>query len=262
MKACHRTILDRFFRQLKDHSSILLLDYDGTLAPFHINPSKAYAYPGVLEMIEEIQRFHTTRVIIISGRALDSLLPLISLSPLPELWGSHGAERLTTKGRTEASLSTSQQQGLKLALDKIQKENLFLEKKPTSITAHWRGKSAEEQKRLWNTIQNQWLPISLHHDLELHPFDGGLELRACNISKATAIQTICQDISQNTVIAYLGDDRTDEDAFAALGNRALKILVRPEPRETLADIHLIPPHELLWFLMQWKEHLTLKNGSL
>jgi len=54
-------------------------------------------------------------------------------------------------------------------------------------------------------------------------------------------------------MAYLGDDITDEDAFQALGNRGLKVLVRQEPRQTLADIQIKPPDDLFKFLDKWIE---------
>ena len=53
------------------------------------------------------------------------------------------------------------------------------------------------------------------------------------------------------VASYLGDDLTDEDAFRALKGRGLSVLVRNELRETLADIWLKPPGELIDFLLKW-----------
>ena len=52
-------------------------------------------------------------------------------------------------------------------------------------------------------------------------------------------------------VAYLGDDLTDEDAFAAIGDRGFSILVRTEVRESFARFWLRPPEELLGFLDQW-----------
>jgi trehalose-6-phosphatase len=51
--------------------------------------------------------------------------------------------------------------------------------------------------------------------------------------------------------AYLGDDITDEDAFAALRTRGLTILVRQEPRPSHAAWWLRPPQELIAFLDAW-----------
>jgi trehalose-6-phosphatase len=53
------------------------------------------------------------------------------------------------------------------------------------------------------------------------------------------------------VIAYLGDDRTDEDAFHALRGRGLTVLVRDQPRPTLAEVQLRPPQELIQFFRDW-----------
>ena len=53
--------------------------------------------------------------------------------------------------------------------------------------------------------------------------------------------------------AYLGDDATDEEAFATLGGRGLTVLVRPEFRATTAQVWLRPPDELFDFLDRWIE---------
>jgi len=54
-------------------------------------------------------------------------------------------------------------------------------------------------------------------------------------------------------VAYLGDDLTDEDAYKALGNKGLKVLVGAKSRKSLADIQINPPVELLAFLDKWIE---------
>jgi trehalose-6-phosphatase len=51
--------------------------------------------------------------------------------------------------------------------------------------------------------------------------------------------------------AYVGDDMTDEDAFAVLRGRGLTLLVRPEPRPSQAIYWLKPPEDLLAFLDGW-----------
>jgi trehalose-6-phosphatase len=51
--------------------------------------------------------------------------------------------------------------------------------------------------------------------------------------------------------AYLGDDTTDEDAFAVLRGRGLTMLVRAEQRPSQAEYWLRPPQDLLAFLDAW-----------
>ena len=48
-------------------------------------------------------------------------------------------------------------------------------------------------------------------------FDGGLELRAAGSDKGLAVKAMFAELGSEAAVAYLGDDRTDEDAFAALG---------------------------------------------
>ena len=73
---------------------VLLLDYDGTLAPFHIQPDKAVPYPGVREMLNKLLRQSELRLVMITGRWTKDLLPLLRLEAGVEIWGSHGLERL------------------------------------------------------------------------------------------------------------------------------------------------------------------------
>jgi trehalose-phosphatase len=84
-----------------------------------------------------------------------------------------------------------------------------------------------------------------------HEFNGGIEIRGTGCTKATAVTRILRDESPHTPAAYLGDDRTDEDAFRALADRGLCVLVGNEPRLSAAHFWLRPPDELLAFLDRW-----------
>ena len=60
---------------------------------------------------------------------------------------------------------------------------------------------------------------------------------------------------------YLGDDRTDEDAFAALRGRGLGILVTATPRPTLADYSLQDPEEVRDFLARLAASLDSRSTT-
>ena len=47
---------------------VLMLDYDGTLAPFRVRPEQATPYPGVSEMLETLATQEDTRVVVVTGR--------------------------------------------------------------------------------------------------------------------------------------------------------------------------------------------------
>jgi trehalose 6-phosphate phosphatase len=55
-------------------------------------------------------------------------------------------------------------------------------------------------------------------------------------------------MEEGAMIAYLGDDLTDEDAFRAVKGYRLGVLVRAELQPTLVDLWLRPPGELLALL--------------
>ena len=70
------------------------------------------------------------------------------------------------------------------------------------------------------------------------------------------MRRIVEEAGRDAVVFYLGDDVTDEDAFAALKGKGTSVLVRKEPRPTQAEWLLKPPEELLEFLCRWNAALA------
>jgi trehalose-phosphatase len=234
--------------------NLLMLDYDGTLAPFRAERDKAVPYPGVREVIEDLMRKSSTRLVIVSGRAVSDLLPLLGLDPLPEIWGSHGWERRWPSGRYRLKEPSEKAlEGLASAREWAVAEGLesLCEKKPASVAVHWRGLSEDSKEKIREIVSQAWGSIAKELVLELKEFDGGLELRVPGRNKGNAVDTILSESSRVYAAAYLGDDITDEDAFKAMANRGLSVLVRKDPRPTQAEIWIRPPEELLVFLQAW-----------
>ena len=110
--------------------------------------------------------------------------------------------------------------------------------------------------RLLTDARSRWSRLARIDGLRLREFDGGLELDVAAANKGSVVEALFAELGPETVMAVLGDDRTDEDAFVALGGRGLAVLVRPELRETAADLWIEPPQELLQFLARWAEAVT------
>lgn len=248
--------VDAFFENLRGAPArALLLDYDGTLAPFRTKREEALPYPGVRHILDKIIRAGHTRVVIISGRTIHSLLPLLGLKNSPEIWGVHGRERLMPDGAYCVSpLSESAKRGLAEAQSWIRAEGLqgWIEEKPGSLALHIRGRDPDESARVLEKVSSTWSAIAKDSRLYIEKFDGGLELREKGGGKGQAVRTILSEMNSNSVAAYLGDDLTDEDAFKTLSGSHLKVLVRTELRPTAADVWLKPPEGLLYFLERWK----------
>ena len=247
--------LEYFWQKLHNASHrVLLLDYDGTLAPFQAERDKAFPYPGVREILEKIQSSGQTRLIIVSGRAVADLLPLLNMENIPEIWGSHGFERRMPDGSIKTqNIDPASRQYLERAHDWIKKHNYSndCEIKPASLAFHWRRREKNERLHLEKKVRNAWAPFTKDGNLSIHPFDGGLELRYDSYHKGIAVKQILAEYGTEIVVAYLGDDLTDEDAFKALKGKGLSVLVRDTYRDTLADCWLTPPNELLDFLNNW-----------
>lgn len=247
--------LDLFFEDLANTKQrALLLDYDGTLAPFRIERDQAVPYPGVREVLNSILKTGSCRMVLVTGRRTKDLMPLLGFSRIPEIWGSHGIERLFPDNKYEvAEIGKSQLRGLAEAHAWAERQGLqdLCEQKPGCLALHWRGLETAKVNEVRDRVRENWLPLAQDAGLDLHEFDGGIELRVPVKNKGSVVQTILMEMGENTVAAYLGDDLTDEDAFRAMGGKGLRILVRKEFRPTSADLWLRPPEELLTFLKNW-----------
>ncbi len=232
---------------------LLLLDYDGTLAPFQTDRDHAFPYPEVPALIGEIVS-KGTRVVLISGRPARELMMISGIHPHPEIWGSHGMERLKADGTYHVDdLPKDAEAGLMQAADLLRAAGLEnrMELKSGGIAVHWRGLEAQEVLALKQSVQQLSAPLIKEQSLRLLDFDGGIELRAPGKDKGSVVRAILGETGTDGAIAYLGDDRTDEDAFESLRGRGLTVLVREQKRATKAEIWLKPPEELIRFLEDW-----------
>jgi trehalose-phosphatase len=235
----------------------LLLDYDGTLAPFHIDPALARPYPGVPALLDRIGHLPQDRLLIVSGRALDDVWPLLALDCAPEVWGSHGRERRLPDGRR--SLVPLPEAAAAALMETREWEHPVrrlggrVEFKPGSVAFHWRGLPPGQQRLLRDEIGARFAALTPPDALRWHAFDGGVELRAVGCDKGSVVQQVLGELGEAPCLAYLGDDYTDEDAFDALESRGLRVLVRAKWRTTAADVWLRPPEGLREFLARWAE---------
>ncbi len=255
----------------------LLLDYDGTLAPFHPDKMKAFPYPGVAETLQQLDQRPDTRVVLVTGRRAADLLDLVEVAKDVEIWGCHGREHIdrnreytlyppsTEQSATLAQLQREIEAGLRGTTLKFGVADLSitshdlqpsseapepLEQKPASIAIHWRGLAAPSQEVLRNLAEEAY---RLHGNasIERLAFESGVEFRAVGYTKAFAVTHELERSGEDSLIAYLGDDLTDEDAFAALRGRGESLLVRSELRPSRARYCLKPPEELLRYLRSW-----------
>ncbi len=250
--------LDAFFGALQDAPmSLLLLDYDGTLAGFRVDRFKAQPWTGVRELLAAIQQQKKTRIAVITGRPPEEIPPMLELDPAPEVWGLHGAARLYPDGRMVLG---KQAPAVRQALAHLRKQlkqdalgGLF-EDKPNAAVMHWRGRTPAEARAIERRTRALFEPLARIEGLRLLKFEAGLELRAGR-DKGGAVEEILKASDPGVPVTYLGDDLTDEAAFVAVNGAKgphLSVLMRREKRKTAADVWLKPPADLRMFLKRWK----------
>lgn len=246
-----------------------MLDYDGTLAPFVRERMQARTWPGVPERLMLLATRARTRLVLISGRPAGDFRSLLPPDLRVEIWGSHGREHVARNGDSSITpLEPAQDACLSQLESALRAAGLdhIIEKKVGSLAMHTRGLPTAVAERV-NALAHNFqcsLPGEANRSgdaaqrddsahLEWLAFDGGIELRGTGCTKATAVHSILAAEPPDAPVAYLGDDQTDEDAFAALADRpsSLRVLVRPEPRPSAADLYIVPPDELLDFLDRW-----------
>ncbi len=248
--------LDAFFQAFTGAASpVLLLDYDGTLAPFRVNRFEARPWAGVRNLLQLIQNQKKTRVVVVTGRPAEEISPLLGVEPVPEVWGLHGSERLHPDGRCELEVMPPETRAkLDATKAKLRGDPFggLVEEKPNAVAMHWRGLAPGRAKAIEKRTRALFEPLAEMDGLTLLEFEAGLELRAGR-DKGEAVRMLLDESGGEgpAPFAYLGDDLTDEAAFRAIKGRGLGILARRQVRATDADVWLRPPEELIDFLKRW-----------
>ncbi len=231
---------------------LLMLDYDGTLAPFRMKRDEALPSPLALRALERLVREPHTTVAIVSGRPLHELEMLVGELEIP-LVGEHGWEekfpmekirRHPFGGEARAWIDAA------AVAPTLAPWRSRLERKRTAVVLHTRGLPAEEESAAIAAARATWAPPE-HLPLTLYATHGGLELRATGHDKGTAAQALLARMSAETLAVFLGDDDTDEDAFDAVSERGFGVRVGHAENGSRALAFLPGTDAVAPFLDEW-----------
>lgn len=238
----------------KGNERVLLLDYDGTIAPFSLDRQQAFPYAIVPQLLRQIMAKCRTRLIVISDRTAHELIPLLGLDPPPEIWGNYGLERIHADGRYEQAEVTKQLfEAVAKAKADLEREGLaqYIEAKLTSVAVHWRGVPTSAILEIRAKTLRVLGPLAFQTEISMVEFDGGIAIRPRWANKGNAVRAVLSEIAPDMPVAYVGDDMTDEDAFRALNGRGLTVRVGPRERFTAAQMWLRHSEDLISFFKDW-----------
>jgi trehalose-phosphatase len=230
----------------------IFLDYDGTLTPIVSHPEKALLSDPMRQALQALVL--QAPVAILSGRDLDDVRQRVNIGAIIYA-GSHGFDIAGPRGlRKEMAAEFLPK------LDMVEKElgkqlagitGARVERKRFSIAAHYRNVNESDVPEVGRAVSE----VAARHR-ELRKTDGKKVyelLPDIDWDKGKAVLWLLENLRLERAKVrpiYIGDDRTDEDAFRALEKSGAGILVSEQPRPTAARYALKNPAEVEGFLRE------------
>ncbi|XXG70684.1 hypothetical protein AAC387_Pa07g0113 [Persea americana] len=246
---------------------VMFLDYDGTLSPIVDDPDRAFMSDEMRDVVREVAKYFPTA--IVSGRCRDKVYSFVKLAELYYA-GSHGMDIKGPAKYMEENKAVLFQPAneflpmidevFKVLVEKTKSTpGAKVENNKFCLSVHFR---CVEEKR-WNALAEQVRSVLKEYPkLRITQGRKVIEVRpTIKWDKGKALEFLLESLGfadcNNVFPVYIGDDRTDEDAFKVLRDReqGYGILVSKVPKETNASYSLKEPSEVMDFLhrlVDWK----------
>ena len=221
-------------------SLLVATDFDGVLAPFDVDPMAVRPAPGAMESLRALAALPATTVAIVSGRDLEALGVLTSVTvddPIV-LIGSHGAESTSPAVRSAmeaAAVSPDDEErlaALEAEISRLVSErhpSAAVEHKAAAVVVHTRGLPPDVADAAIAEAREAALA---HPGVKVLKGKSVLELSVSHADKGSAVTALGRDRAV-TARVFFGDDVTDEDVFARM-TRPEDVTVKVGPGSTAA----------------------------
>jgi alpha,alpha-trehalase len=242
----------------------IFLDYDGTLTPIVARPELAVLDRGMRQTVSELAELYP--VAMISGRDRADVERLVGLPGIVYA-GSHGFDITGPGGLSRQYEGASRflpeldkaEQELKRRLDGV--EGVIVERKLFAIAVHYRLVAEDDVSKVERAVDDI---LNVSSGLRKTYGKKVFELRpAVEWDKGKAVLWLIDELGldrPDILPVYIGDDVTDEDAFAAIAERGIGILVAEEPQRTAARFRVRSTEEVGVFLRKLIATLRRKAG--
>ncbi len=253
LRRIEKDIAERITRAKK---VIFFLDYDGTLTPIKKKPGLARLDRDTKTLLKKLAKRASSKVFIISGRSLKNVKNLIGVKSLYYI-GNHGIElegpHLKYINRSAKALKPFIQKSYKSLKKKLRFKGVILESKTYTMSLHYRLVNPDKVPTLKRVFKNTIKDLLKRGKIKITEGKKVLELHP-NIkwNKGDIVNWVLRRLkSKRALLICIGDDRTDEDAFKALGKRGISILVSKNRKKTFAQYRLNSPKEVVKFLYEF-----------
>jgi trehalose 6-phosphate phosphatase len=240
---------------------LLLLDYDGTLAPIVSDPAAAFPHPDVPALLAGLAA--RTPVYLLTGRDLATLATLLTwlhVRPVPvHAVGLHGAEEGDVGGEVIRSAYAPHAVAFRALRRSVPRlEGIRIEEKGgIAFAVHFRG--APDEAACASALAD-WAATAPE---ALEPIWGKcvVEIRPRGVSKGEAAARIAAAHPHHTPVC-LGDDVTDEHAFEALASFPDAVTVRVGGGESTARFHLPDVEAVVEYLHALRAASESRNDAV
>ena len=219
LKAYFRTVYAKALHRL------IMLDYDGTLVGFAEEPQEALPHTEVYEVLEALVGDSRNKVVICSGRDLDTLERWFGHLSL-EIAAEHGAF-YKTQGKWLQNVHGElwNEEILNLLQQIIDKTpGSMLEIKRTSVVWHYRNVNnwlaGVREKQLIDSLRRPCEQLGLH----IMRGNKIVEIKSPACTKGAVVRKLLEKEHYDFMMA-IGDDTTDEDMFEAMPADAVTIKI-------------------------------------
>lgn len=246
--------VDAVRRIAASENLLIALDFDGTLAPLEDEPMRARALPESVAAIDRLTALPGTTVAYVSGRQLADLVVISEHTDdsLIHLAGSHGAEfwhppaaGISPGGRADDVAERAHAEALvDAAGDLVAKiPGAWIEPKAFGFGLHTRLANDADTVTATDAIDE--LVTTQAPNWRRRTGRDILEYAWRHEGKDSAVDAL-RELSGATAVLFAGDDVTDEDALASLGEDDLGVRVGEGP--TAATVRLGDAAELATLL--------------
>ena len=231
--------VDRVFAawQARPHDArpIILLDFDGTLAEFALDPSTVALPPARQILLQTLDKRADLSAGIISGRRIADLRERLPSTSSMFLAGLHGLEIEGPGLRFAHNAVALAAPGISVLAKDLRRAvrplaGVFVEDKTYSVVLHLRGATTADRLHATTRFNALAEPLLSEGTVRLQPGDQVLELLPnVDWAKGDAVRAIMRHVEADTRETiwplYIDDDETDEDAFEEIGTNGLTIAV-------------------------------------
>jgi len=227
---------------------LVLLDFDGTLAPFQDQPEAAIIAEPARDLLRRLAENPRVTVGIVSGRSIADLAERVAIEGVVYA-GNHGIEIRGHGLHFIEPVAFLLEPALKKLVDELtlrveEIPNVRIENKHLTATMNLRGVRRDDGVRASEILSAlveelpQFLIQPAKEAFDIVPRNGW--------NKGSAVQWIRNALAMNEALTiFAGDDVSDEDAFAVLTG-AITIKVGEPPT---AAAHLASSPSEIWALL-------------